>query len=1143
MQGIHTEETFETNIVNSLVEKGGYIQGDPKEYNAELGLDSSKLFSFIQSTQPDRYERLMEGKTEDQLLQRVTRELALKGSLDCLRHGIDDSGVHLDLAYFKPESGLNPDTLELYEKNILSVTRQVHYSTRETDKSLDLVLFLNGIPMATVELKNPFTGQDVSNAKHQFSYTRDNKEQIFVFKQRALVHFAVDPNEVHMTTKLDGPKTKFLPFNKGNDTGAGNPDVEEGYKTSYLWEEIWSKDSWMDIVNKFIHIEKKEIKTPDGKKEKESIIFPRYHQLDVVRKATKDTKNAGVGKNYLIQHSAGSGKSFSIAWLAYRLSSLHDDTDTPIFNSVIVVTDRIVLDKQLQDTIYQLDHKEGVVQRINKNSVQLGKALNNGVKIIITTIHKFGYILDTVKALQDNRYAVIVDEAHSSQGGESSKQMKAVLASQGIEVSEEEEEELNLEDVIRKSIKERGKQENLSFYAFTATPKAETLEVFGIPDSDGLPKAFHLYSMRQAIEEGFILDVLQNYITYKSYFKLEKTVEEDPELSKKKANKTISKFLSLHPHNIGQKTEVIVEHFKEFIAPQIGGQAKAMVVTNSRLQAVNYYKQFKKYIEEKGYTDIGTLVAFSGTVIDDYGEHFTEVELNGFKEKELPEKFTTDEYRILLVADKYQTGFDQPLLCAMYVDKPLSAVRAVQTLSRLNRTAPGKERTFVMDFVNTFEEIYESFKPYYESTTLKEKSDPNILYNLKFQLEDMRVFWKTETENFAKVFFKTYQKSEDQAELYKYIQPAIDRFSSLEEKEKELFKKKTSQFIRAYAFLGQIINFSDIELEKFYAYIRLLRNALPKTPDERFELNDKVALEYYKLSKKGIFNSVWDENGGESIAPFIKDSGNEVYEDVKAPLSEIIKSLNDKLGENLTEADKLLIEQVEMDMIEDGKLQKQAINNEIANFKYGFEDILMDKFIDRMEQNEDFFQKFLKNDEFKNIISDYLLKRVYKKLSTSVSIKELIKEEENQNLEFKSSIRWDVKNNIENKDLEKIVVKTIAGFMNSEGGQLVVGVDDDGNILGLENDYIALGNADRDKFERHITQLLINSVGKEYVQFTRISFEKIGGRDVCLITVRPGTKPAYIKYGDKEEFYARTGNATNVFSLSEATEYIKTRWN
>jgi len=729
MKGIHTEETFETNIINSLVENGHYIQGDPKEYNAELGLDPSKLISFLKSTQQEKYERLLEGKTEDQIIQRITRELALKGSLDCLRHGIDDSGVHLDLAYFKPESGLNPDTLELYEKNILSVTRQVHYSTRETDKSLDLVLFLNGIPVATVELKNPFTGQDVSNAKNQFAYTRDNKEPIFVFKQRALVHFAVDPNEVHMTTKLDGPKTKFLPFNKGNDTGAGNPDVEEGYKTSYLWEEIWSKDSWMDIVNKFIHIEKKEIKTPDGKKEKESIIFPRYHQLDVVRKATKDTKNSGVGKNYLIQHSAGSGKSFSIAWLAYRLSSLHDDTDTPIFNSVIVVTDRIVLDKQLQDTIYQLDHKEGVVQRINKNSVQLGKALNNGVKIIITTIHKFGYILDTVKALQDNRYAVIVDEAHSSQGGESSKQMKAVLASQGIEVSEEEEEELDLDDVIRKSIKERGKQENLSFYAFTATPKAETLEVFGIPDSDGLPKAFHLYSMRQAIEEGFILDVLQNYITYKSYFKLEKTVEEDPELSKKKANKTISKFLSLHPHNIGQKTEVIVEHFKEFIAPQIGGQAKAMVVTNSRLQAVNYYKQFKKYIEEKGYTDIGTLVAFSGTVIDDYGEHSTEVELNGFKEKELPDKFTTDEYRILLVADKYQTGFDQPLLCAMYVDKPLSAVRAVQTLSRLNRTAPGKEKTFVMDFVNTFEEIYESFKPYMNQLLLK-RSLIQIFYTI-----------------------------------------------------------------------------------------------------------------------------------------------------------------------------------------------------------------------------------------------------------------------------------------------------------------------------------------------------------------------------------------------------------------------------
>ena len=1140
---ITNEETFETNIVNSLVQKGGYIQGDPNEYNAELGLDTSKLISFLKSTQQERIQRLLEGKTEEQIIQRITRELALKGSLDCLRHGIDDSGVHLDLAYFKPESGLNPDTLELYEKNILSVTRQVHYSTREKDKSLDLVLFLNGIPVATVELKNPFTGQDVSDAKNQFAYTRDNKEPIFLFKQRALVHFAVDPNEVHMTTKLDGPKTKFLPFNKGNGTGAGNPDVEQGYKTSYLWEEVLSKDSWMDIINKFIHIEKKEIKTPDGKKEKETIIFPRYHQLDVVRKLAEDTKKIGVGKNYLIQHSAGSGKSNSIAWLAYRLSSLHDETDTPIFDSVIVVTDRVVLDKQLQDTIYQFDHKQGVVQRIDINSEQLGQALNKGVKIIITTIHKFGYILDKVNELKNNKYAIIVDEAHSSQGGESSKRMKEVLTSQGISVSDEEEEDLDMDETIRRSMKARGKQENLSFYAFTATPKAETLEVFGVPGPDGLPKPFHLYSMRQAIEEGFILDVLQNYITYKSYFKIEKTIEDDPELSKKKANKAIARYLSLHPYNLAQKTEVIIEHFREFIAPQVGGQAKAMVVTSSRLHAVNYYKEFKKYIEKKGYKDIGTLVAFSGTVIDEDGVHYKEVELNGFREKELPDKFTTDEYKILLVADKYQTGFDQPLLCAMYVDKPLSGVKAVQTLSRLNRTAPGKEKTLVMDFVNTFDEIYESFKPYYELTSIEEKSDPNILYNLKFELTEMQIFWQSEIDQFAKVFFKKYQKSEDQAELYRIIQPAMDRFFNLEEEKKELFKKKASQFLRAYAFLGQVITFSDIELEKFYAYLRLLRNALPKTPEERFQLNDEVALEYYKLSKKGVISVEWENEGVGNIPGWLKDSDGSSYgEDEKAPLSEIIKRINERLGENLTEADKLLLEQVEMDMMDDDKLQKQAINNEIGNFKYGFEDVLMDKFIDRMEQNEDFFQKFLKNEEFKNLISEYLLKRVYKKLSKSVSIKDLIKDGENQNLEFKSSIRWDVKNNVENKNLEKVIIKTIVGFMNSEGGQLIIGVDDDGNILGLENDYNSLGNAGRDKFELHLNQLLMSKIGKEYLQFTRITFEKIDGKDVCLVTVRPSTKPAYLKYDDKEEFYVRTGNATNAFTLSEATEYIKTRW-
>ncbi len=1135
MPEIHTEQTFETNIVDSLVQKGGYIEGNPQDYNAELGLDISKLISFLKLTQSERLERLLELKTEQQIVERIVRELALKGSLGCLRHGIDDSGVHLDLAYFKPESGLNPDTLELYDKNILSVTRQVHYSTRERDKSLDLVLFLNGIPVATVELKNPFTGQDVSNAKNQFAYTRDNREQIFVFKQRALVHFAVDPNEVHMTTKLDGPKTKFLPFNKGNGTGAGNPDVEEGYKTSYLWENIWAKDSWMDIINKFIHIEKKEIDTPNGKIEKETIIFPRYHQLDVVRKLAKDTKKVGVGKNYLVQHSAGSGKSNSIAWLAYRLSSLHDDTDTPIFDSIIVVTDRIVLDKQLQDTIYQFDHKQGVVQRIDKNSEQLGQALNKGVKIIITTIHKFGYILDKVGELKNNKYAIIVDEAHSSQGGESSKQMKEVLTSGN------EEEEVDTEDLIRESMSARGKQHNLSFYAFTATPKAKTLEVFGTPGADGLPRPFHLYSMRQAIEEGFILDVLQNYITYQAYYKLEKTIDDDPELSRKKANKAIARYLSLHPHNLAQKTQVIVEHFREFVAPQIGGQAKAMVVTSSRLHAVNYYKEFKKYIAEQGYTDIGTLVAFSGTVVDDYGVHYREIELNGFSERELPEKFTTDEYRILLVADKYQTGFDQPLLCAMYVDKMLSGVKAVQTLSRLNRTAPGKEKTFILDFANTFDDIYESFKPYYELTTIEEKSDPNILYNLKYELTSMQIFWESEIEQFSKVFFKKSQKSTDQAELYRIIQPAIDRFEHLEEEKQELFKKEASQFLRAYAFLAQIMTFSDIELEKFYAYLRLLRNALPKRPEERFELNDEVALGYYRLTKRGVVNANWENEGVGVIPGTLRDKDSTVYgnEDDTEPLSEIINRINERLGENLTEADRLLIEQVEMDMIGDSKLRKQAVNNEMGNFKFGFEEVLMDKFIDRMEQNEDFFQKFLKNEEFKNLISEYLLKRVYKKLSKSVSIKDLIKEGENQNLEFKSSVRWDVKNNVVNKDLEKVIVKTIAGFMNSEGGQLVIGVEDNGNILGLENDYTALGGADRDKFERHVTQLLINYIGKEYVQFTRITFEKINSKDVCLITIRPASKPVYVKLGDKEEFYARTGNATNAFTLSETNKYIK----
>lgn len=987
---ITNEATFESNIEESLISSGGYIKGSSANYQPEVGLDTNLLFQFIQTSQPESWSKLEEvhgDETAEKFLQRLVKELDLKGTLRVLREGVDDHGVHLDLAYFKPESTLNPETIERYKQNILSVTRQVYFSTKDTRKSVDVVLFVNGLPVVTMELKNPFTGQDVTNAKKQFMYTRDHNEILFKFKKRVLVHFAVDPNEVYMTTKLNGEDTRFLPFNKGSEGGAGNPNVKDDYKTAYLWKKILTKDSLMDIIRRFVHLEKKEVKVGDDVKTKETMIFPRYHQLDVVRKLVANTKEVGAGQNYLIQHSAGSGKSNSIAWLAYRLASLHNDEDKQVFDSVIVVTDRVVLDQQLQDTIYQFDHKSGVVQKIDKNSAQLGEALSEGVRIIITTVQKFPFILERVGEFADKKFAVVVDEAHSSQGGETSKKMKEVLTAKTLEEAEQEDKvsEETYEDEIRKSMLARGKQDNLSFYGFTATPKAKTLEVFGIKGSDGKPRPFHLYSMRQAIEEGFILDVLKNYTTYKTYFKISKAIEDDPEINKKKASRAIARFLSLHPHNLSQKTEVMVEHFRQVTMKKIGGQAKAMVVTSSRLHAYRYWLEFRKYIKENDYYDIKALVAFSGGLSDpDTGDKVFEAELNGFKEKELPEKFASDEYRILLVADKYQTGFDQPLLHTMYVDKKLSGVQAVQTLSRLNRTYAGKEDTFVLDFVNSPEEIYEAFQPYYEMTSLEGTTDPNHLYDLKNKLEESQIYWTTEVASFAEVFFKPQAKQtkSDQAKLYAILQPAIDRFNNLEEEKQEEFRTTLTAFVRTYAFLAQIMPFSDVELEKLYAFCRLLRNALPKKQTQKFELNDEVALQYYRLDKISTGSVLMDSGGEQYLPTAISEAGlpRDKDDEDLVKLTEIIQAVNERFATDFADADQLFIDQVEEDILNNDQIMTQAKANSKDNFKYPFGEELLDMLIQRMERNEDFALKFIENTDLRKKLEEYFISKIYKKL-------------------------------------------------------------------------------------------------------------------------------------------------------------------
>lgn len=995
-KGIHTEQTFEEAIESNLLEQGGYVKGSSNDFDVQLGLFPNYITDFIKLSQPKAWEKIAtihKDEVEKKVVQRLVKEIELRGVLDVMRKGFTDYGVKFQMAYFKPESTLNPEAEELYKVNHLSVTRQLFYE-RVGNNSLDMVLSLNGLPIATIELKNQFSGQTVENAKKQYVYDREPSEPIFQFKKRALVHFAVDTDEAYMTTKLEGKKTRYLPFNLGYNNGAGNPPNPEGYRTAYLWEQVWKKDSFMDIIGKFLHVSTEEFELNGVKKKKESIIFPRFHQMQVVRKVTADARIQGAGKNYLIQHSAGSGKSNSIAWLSYRLSSLHDDQNNRVFDSVIVITDRKVLDSQLQNTIFQFEHKDGVVQKIDKDSTQLADAITAGSHIIITTLQKFPFILEKIGDIPARKYALIIDEAHSSQGGEATKKMKEVLSAKSLEDAEKDEAytglEEDAEDEIRKSMQARGQQTNLSFFAFTATPKPKTVEVFGTTGKSGKPEPFHLYSMKQAIEEGFILDVLKNYTTYKTYFRLTKQIEDDPKVNKKKAARAIGRFMSLHPHNLAQKTEVMVEHFRQIVAKKIGGKAKAMVVTSSRLHAVRYKEEFDKYISDRGYNDIRTIVAFSGKVVyRDAIEGVSEAELNGFSERELPKKFASDEYQLLLVADKYQTGFDQPLLHTMYVDKKLSGVKAVQTLSRLNRMYAGKEDTFILDFVNETQDILDSFQPYFELTSIRENSDPNHLYDLKAELGKSNVIWESEVDNFCNVFFKSSKSlsASDQGKLNAYIDPAVERFKVLSKDSGDLvdvpnqgdFKNTLQTFCRTYSFLTQIMPFSDVDLEKLFTYGRFLLKKLPRTgQNDVFKLGDEVSLEYYRLQKIADHNIVLDSQGVYELEGG-GQAGIRLTTEEQANLSEIIGVLNKKFHTEFNTADKLFFDQIEEELVVHDGLKEQAQNNPIENFKFGFEELFLDKLIARMEQNQDLFTKMMDDKEFGDVVKNYMLNKVYRR--------------------------------------------------------------------------------------------------------------------------------------------------------------------
>lgn len=985
------EEEIEYALTDVSLSKFDRYESKPSSgYDRQLGLYPQDLLDFVRETQPQQWERLERihgAKAGEKFCKRVARELDHRGVVEVLRRGVEDLGVRFKLVFFAPGSDLNELLAEKYWANRLTVVRQLQYSTKNTN-SVDTVLFVNGIPVVTMELKNQLTGQTYRDAVDQYKRSRPASEVLFGLNRRAVVHFAVDTDEAWMTTKLAGMDTVFLPFNRGYKNGAGNPPVPGKYKTSYLWEEVLAKDSLLDILHRFVQFIRHE-----NDRRKDKLIFPRYHQLDAVRALVADAKEHGAGKNYLVQHSAGSGKSNTIAWLAHHLSNLHDDQQRAVFDSIIVITDRRVLDKQLQDTVLSMDHTAGVVVKVDKNSRQLTDALADGVKIIISTLQKFPFVDVSKVATAGKRFAVIVDEAHSSQTGEASEKLKQVLADTATAGKESEEdlleryaaaeaqveaEQLEIDEQIAEELRTQGRQQNLSFFAFTATPKQKTLEIFGTPVPNATPRPFHVYSMRQAIEEGFIMDVLQNYTTYQTYYKIGKTTADDPEYSTKQANKALGKYLSLHPYNLRQKAEIIIEHFRANVAHKIGGQAKAMLVTGSRLHAVRYYFAFRDYIKQKGYTDLGVLVAFSGTV-EDQGAEFTEQQLNQIPEAELPDRFATGEYQLLLVAEKYQTGFDQPLLHTMYVDKKLHGVKAVQTLSRINRMHQGKTDTFVLDFVNTAEEIQKSFQDYYISTGITEETDPNIVYDLYHFLASYHLWTDKEIEGFTRVFFtqQTKQTNLDFSRLNAYLDPAVARFNELEDEDKREVRARMNKFNRNYDFLTHIIRYDDERLHRFAAYAKLLVRKLRIDGDRAPHLEDEVALQYYRIQK--VYEDsidLMDEEGQLANNPDTSGASK----DEKDSLSNIISKLNDRWGTEFTHMDKV-IEQLTEDMVEDAEVKARA-HNSLDLFSIVYSERIQDIVLDRMNQNQDFAIKYLSDAQFRADVDRVLLPLIHSRLNS-----------------------------------------------------------------------------------------------------------------------------------------------------------------
>ncbi|EPC9519758.1 type I restriction endonuclease subunit R [Campylobacter upsaliensis] len=964
----YTEKKLESYIETHLLESG-YIKRKSEDYDKSLGVDRELFLNFLHSTQAKALQELeIRGIKEQELLKRIFSQIQDKGIVKALQAGVKIRDITIKLAHPKPNSSANEKAIENYNKNIFSITRQLYFSEKN-NKSLDMVIFLNGLPLITMELKNPFTGQNVYNAIEQYKKDRDPRERIF---KQSVVHFALDSDLIYMTTKLEGIQTKFLPFNRGLNNGSGaiglecgggNPAVKDKMKTSYFWEELLQKDTLSKLLFNFAQIVKKD--------KAEFVIFPRFHQFDVVSRLLKDVKEKGVGQRYLIQHSAGSGKSNSIAWLAHNLVSLHkieNNKEKYIFDSILVVTDRKVLDRQIRENVKSFEDNKGLVEAITEGSKQLKAAIEGGKKIIVTTIQKFPYIADEITHLQDKSFAIIIDEAHSSQSGKSAEEMGKAIGNK----DDKETGEMDLEEELIKIIKNKKFQKNASYFAFTATPKPKTLEMFGSPcEINGEKKfiPFHLYSMKQAIEEGFILDVLKGYITYASYYKIV-SKNDNREYDKKKANTKLKAYVTNHIATIEKKATIMIEHFFQNICKKIGEKAKAMVVTSSRENAVKYYRFFKKYLQEN-YPEYQALVAFSG-VKEINGESYSEVGLNGFSEAMLKDEFKKDNYRFLIVAQKYQTGFDEPLLHTMYVDKRLEGINAVQTLSRLNRICKNKEDTCVLDFVNTHEEIGKSFSTFYGQTYLKEPTNIDNIYTLKSELFDYGIYTQDELNS----FIEAIRKEQDENKIHSKLDNMIKEYNAKSDDEKTEFYTKAKVYLREYAFLAQILPFNDIELEKLSILLKMLIAKIvpPRTEDLAKGILNNVDLNSIRIileSKKDISLS----SNGE-LSPAGADGSSKKEVELER-LSNIVREFNTKFGSvDFGTNEKIAKELMDLkDDIAKEQTFRDSLGDE-QNARRLFADIFKIQYLQFFKRNKDFFTQLDNKEEFKERVSNAIYEMI-----------------------------------------------------------------------------------------------------------------------------------------------------------------------